>query len=240
MKLTGRMPQTGPLRRRPGTSAVGTVALCCVLGCIVAAIAVPLAPKASSQPLTAPATIDAMMEQLSRMPGLSARYREEKRIALLAVPLVDEGTIHFTPPAKLVRHCLRPERVSVLIEGSRLTMGGPSGRESVDLGSNPVLRSFVEGFVHLLAGDRAELERSNRIRYEPAADGSWRVSLEPRQRAVRHFIRYVRVCGRGLVIERLDVAETSGDESVTTFTNVDTSRRYTRAEISRIFRVPGR
>ena len=47
-------------------------------------------------------TVETLLAEFSHMPGLEARFREEKRIALLVLPLVSEGTIHFAPPARLV------------------------------------------------------------------------------------------------------------------------------------------
>jgi hypothetical protein len=54
---------------------------------------------------------------------------------------------------------------------------------------------------------------------------------------MRRVLRRVTVRGRGAVIERMAILEVSGDETVTTFSDVDTSRRYTDAEARRIFTV---
>src|SRR5689334_3239312 len=44
-----------------------------------------------------------LLRAFSGMPGLEARFREEKRIALLARPLTSEGRLFFTHPGLLLR-----------------------------------------------------------------------------------------------------------------------------------------
>ncbi|MEM9195672.1 MAG: outer membrane lipoprotein carrier protein LolA, partial [Myxococcota bacterium] len=73
-------------------------------------------------------SLDRLLEGFSEMPGLSARFREEKRIALLAVPLRSEGEIHFAPPGKLLRRVNQPTESAALIEGDTLTLVS-GGRE---------------------------------------------------------------------------------------------------------------
>jgi len=43
----------------------------------------------------------ALLARFAKAPGIYARFREEKHLAMLQVPLVNEGTIHFTPPGRL-------------------------------------------------------------------------------------------------------------------------------------------
>ncbi len=56
----------------------------------------------------APIAIDALLARFKAVPGLQAKWHEEKRIALLAKPLVSDGTLHYAPPQKLARHTLSP------------------------------------------------------------------------------------------------------------------------------------
>ena len=57
-----------------------------------------------------PQALDALLQKFRQMPGLEPRFREAKRIALLAVPLITEGWLYFAPPARLGRHTLAPEK----------------------------------------------------------------------------------------------------------------------------------
>src|SRR6185369_10778094 len=97
--------------------------------------------------------------RFAKSPGLYARYREEKHMAMLEAPLVNEGTIHFVPPSRLARHTERPIESTLIIDGNRLQFGDAEGKQTMDLGANPVARLFVDSFVMLLAGNRAGLEK---------------------------------------------------------------------------------
>jgi outer membrane lipoprotein-sorting protein len=182
--------------------------------------------------------VDGILRELRSVPGMEARFREEKRIALLSTPLVNEGTVSFAPPSRLVRRTIRPRPSTLLIDGDRLVVGDASGRREIDLSANPVVRSFVDSFVGLLRGDRAALERTYRIVPLPAEVGGWSVSLRPKRGPVRRAIREIRARGQGPAVEHLAVMERNGDVSETTFTDIDTRRHYSPREIPRVFRIP--
>jgi Outer membrane lipoprotein carrier protein LolA-like len=190
-------------------------------------------------------TLDALLARFRAMPGLFARYREEKHIALLAAPLVGEGTVHYAPPRRIARHALTPAPSSVVFDGSVLRFGDASGEQRIDVGSNPVVRAFIEVFLDVLAGDRAELERTFVVTYR-AGDAAhagdrdrWDLSLVPRAPALLAILREVRLAGRGTVVSEMHILEASGDEGVTTFSDVDPAHRYSTAEAARVFRVTG-
>jgi len=182
--------------------------------------------------------VDRILHQLRSVPGMQASFREEKRIALLSTPLVNEGTVHFAPPSRLARHTIRPRPSTLLIDGNRLVMGDASDRREIDLAASPVVRSFVDSFIGLLRGDRAALERTYRIVPHGLTAGRWSVTLRPKSGPVRRAIREIRASGRGPAIEHLAVLERNGDVSETTFTDIDTRRSYGAREIARIFRIP--
>ena len=59
-------------------------------------------------------TLETLLARFSKIPGLSAKFREEKHMTLLARPLVNEGTLHFAPPHRVARHVTKPSLSSVL------------------------------------------------------------------------------------------------------------------------------
>jgi len=182
-------------------------------------------------------TFSELLRRFAAMPGLEARFREEKRIALLEAPLVSEGTLHFAPPDALVRRIQSPTPTTVIIDGGQLRYGDGRRTGQVDLDANPLVRHFVESFVYLLAGDEAAIRRLYDVTFTPSADG-WELVLVPRREAMRRVLREVRVRGRGVVISQTRILEVSGDETLTTFTDVNTARRYTAAERARLLRLP--
>jgi len=53
-------------------------------------------------------------------------------------------------------------------------------------------------------------------------------------------IKELDLRGEGLVVRDVDVRETSGDVTHTTFTDVDVNHHYDTAEAARVFRLPKR
>jgi hypothetical protein len=204
-------------------------------------VAVVVAAKAGAPAAKhAAPSLDELLGAWKKAPGLYARFREEKHLAMLDAPLVTEGTIHFAPPGRLARRAESPIASVLLIEGDKLRFGDAEGGQSVDLATNPVARLFVDSFVKLLEGDRPGLERLFRVTLAARAGGGWRMTLAPRVAPMDKVIKDLVLDGEGLVLRTLDVRETSGDWTHTVFSDVDVARRYTPAEMGRLFRLPGK
>ena len=197
------------------------------------------APKPAAAERAAP-TFDELLAQFKRAPGLSAKFHEEKHLAMLEAPLVTEGTIHFAPPRRLARRAEKPVASVLLIEGDKLQFGDADGKQSVDLATNPAARLFVDAFVELLAGDRAGLEKLFSIAFAPRRGGAWRVTLTPRVAPMDKVIKELALSGDGLALREMDLRETSGDWTHTTFSDVDVNHAYAPAELARVFRLPGK
>ena len=202
---------------------------------ILAAILPAAGPVIAREPQAM--TLDTLLDGFRQMPGLEARFREEKRIAVLVVPLVSEGTLHFARPARLVRHTLAPERWSMLIDGPTLIFGDGNTREEVDLEANPVVRDYVNSFLLILVGDRVALVMGWRMEISVHAE-SWEMTLQPMSEPIKKTIREMTLRGKGAVIQWVKLVETTGDETVTLFSDINPSRRYSQAEIDRTFRIP--
>ncbi|HJL05841.1 MAG TPA: outer membrane lipoprotein carrier protein LolA [Polyangiaceae bacterium LLY-WYZ-15_(1-7)] len=182
-------------------------------------------------------SLDELLTAFRGMSGLSARFREEKRVALLAVPLRSEGEIHFAPPGRLLRRVTSPTPSAALIEDGRLTMTANGERQEIDLSSNPVVAGFVSSFRHVLAGDRAALEETYRIGYAREDDGGWELTLRPKGAPLDQFLERMVMRGRGTNVVEMRMVEVSGDTTVTTFHDVNVGRRWSEAELRRVFRL---
>jgi len=174
------------------------------------------------------------------MPGMEARFREEKRMSLLAAPLVSEGTLHYAPPGRLVRHTTKPAPSTVLVDGGMVRFGDARGSETLQIEGNPVARLFVDSFLKILAGDRAALEALFAMELKAGAGDVWELRLRPKVDPMPKMIERIELSGRGLVVASMRIVETGGDETVTAFTDVDAARRYDEAESARVFRLPAR
>lgn len=207
-----------------------------VLGIVLAASA--LGSTALAQDEASPPTLDALLERFAASPGFEARFVEEKRIALLAVPVRSEGHLWFAPPGRLMRRVERPDPSAALIDQGRLRMRQGDHVEEISIDENPVLRGFIDSFRAVLAGDRAALARFYRADYAPNAEGGgWALTLRPRGDALSRFLREIRLRGRGAVVSEMWMIEVNGDETHTTFHDVDTARRFSQADARRIFHI---
>jgi outer membrane lipoprotein-sorting protein len=208
--------------------------------------ALPLGVRAQQDGAPRPAqaqegfeTLEALLAGFKAMPGLYTKFREEKRMALLAAPLVNEGTLHYAPPQRVARHVLRPAPQTVLIDGTSVTMGDGRRTETVRLARNPVLKEFLDSFLLVLAGDRAALEKAYAVTFAPATpERPWSLSLKPRRSPMKDAIAEVAFVGRRLVIERMTIREVGGDHTVTTFSDADPARTYSAEEWKALFRLP--
>ncbi|HXU00140.1 MAG TPA: outer membrane lipoprotein carrier protein LolA [Polyangia bacterium] len=225
-------------------AAVRVVGAILTLAALVPASAmaksVKLAPKVAAED-KAPADIDALLAGLAKAPGLYARFREEKHITLLQQPLVSEGSLYFTPPARFARWTEKPIKSTMIIDGNQLQFGSADGQESMNLGTNPVARLFADAFVMLLSGNRAGLEKIFKMQLSPKPGGStgeWKLVLTPRVAPMDKLIKDLELRGRGLNLNELDVRESSGDWTRTSFSDVDLNRRYTPAEQTKFFTLP--
>jgi Outer membrane lipoprotein carrier protein LolA-like len=183
--------------------------------------------------------LDALLERCARSPGLSAQFTEEKQIALLAVPLRSEGVLHFAPGRGLVRHTSKPSPQSVLVTDQDLVFWDGKTTKRIALGSSVTIETFAHAFSLLLTANRAALEKSFSLvfRADDAGDG-WSLRLSPTGADLKKVIASIEIEGRGLDLSLLRVRETNGDVSTTRFSAVDAARKYTDAELDRLFRVP--
>lgn len=178
-----------------------------------------------------------LIKSFASLPGVEATFREEKTIALLATPLVNEGTVHFSRPGYFARHTLRPEKNSIVIRGDVVESGTTKQKETLRTGQHPVLRSFVQGYMGLLAGDFDALKKSYKLRYEDNKDG-WSIRLVPRDTRLLSVIKSIEMSGVDKQVSSMVIEEASGDVSKTTFSKVNVSRAYTKTERERIFKLP--
>jgi len=182
-------------------------------------------------------TLARLLSAFSSMDGLTARFTETKRIALLAAPLESEGVVHFAPPDRLLRRVTSPSPSAILLSGRHLTMVSNGDREELDLAEQPVVEGFVDTFRHVLAGDREALERTYRIHLEGDFD-DWRLTLRPRDEILRRFLRVMELRGSGGTIASMRMVEQNGDETLTEFHDVRTDRSWSAEEAERVFSLP--
>jgi hypothetical protein len=212
------------------------------LAALVAAAGAPLSAGAEvSQGEEPRFDLESLFAELASMPGLEARFREEKRIALLREPLVSHGVLYFAPPDRLLRHVREPVESTLLLRGRELSIGSSRGIRTIDLGADSVLRTFVDPFRLLLAGDIEALRTSYRVQLEASGNPParrWEIRLEPLHSPVQDAITWIRLSGQGRELFELEVREVSGDVTITRFSAVDTERHFSDRDFAELFERP--
>lgn len=178
-----------------------------------------------------------LLQRFRRIEGLSARFIEEKHIALLSAPLRTKGTLHYDREHEaLARHTTHPARSSVVVVDGEVRFGDAGSSRSLQVDRNPVARALVTTFLHVLRGDGKALEREFEVKFEPASgERGWRLTMKPRDGAVRRIFRRMRFEGRGARLASLAILESNGDRTEMRFEDVDLQRRYDDAERRRVF-----
>jgi hypothetical protein len=164
--------------------------------------------RAASAPLDLPA----LMAAMAAVPERRARFREERRLAALAVPLVATGFLYYRRPdfVEKVTERPRPERLVVRGEAVEVETAA-EGVRRFPLDQAPELEVLVAAIRAPLAGDLATLERAFHARLSGTLT-EWQLDLAPREERVQRMLRQVRLRGNGgQVLETLSV-QGNGDE----------------------------
>lgn len=203
--------------------------------CLLVALAAPIASASVRADAPAPELSD-VLARLAQIEALSAHFREEKRMPLLAEPLISEGTLHYAKPRLLVRHTEKPRKQSVLLRGETLSFGDGSEAQRISLSSQPALRVLVDTIVSVLAGDRAALEKAATVSIA-SHEGGYRIKVVPKDPKVKRLIQTMSFDGKGAMLTRMEILDASGDTALTTFSGVSVRKAFSEAERARLFRV---
>jgi outer membrane lipoprotein-sorting protein len=183
-------------------------------------------------------SIEDLMQRLARSGGVQARFHEVRYVSLLTAPLESEGILYFATPDLLARHTTRPGRSSVVVRGSQVALRDETGYQALPVGASELAPALIDHLVGLLRGDLETLRARHTLRFE-LHDRGWELRLEPRSRVVRSVIDSIRMEGRGNELLEMEVVETSGDRTVTSFSEVQRGRTFTPSEIERLFPIEG-
>jgi hypothetical protein len=174
----------------------------------------------SSPPTRADFSLDILLEQFTRINSADARFREEKRLALLEAPLVVEGTLSYRAPDYLRKEVHQPEHSLFEISGDSLRIETGKEQRTLSLDSHPLIRAFAESYRAILSGNGAILEQH----FETELTGTledWTLRLLPRDKQARGYIAAIIISGSSGHIHTTETVEASGDKTLMTITQED-------------------
>jgi outer membrane lipoprotein-sorting protein len=192
---------------------------------------------ANVSPGEAPLAVSEVLARLAKTDALTAHFHEDKRMALLAQPLRSEGTLYYEKPRLLARHTDKPHKSSLLLRGETLSFGDPQHSESIELSAQPALRVLVDTFVSVLAGDLAALTRVAEVTVEALPEQGFRIRVTPKDQQVKRLVRAMSFEGQGALLSRMELLDTNGDTTLTTFSDVKLHKPFSAAERARFFKI---
>lgn len=181
-------------------------------------------------------SLESVMERFAHSGGVAARFRETRQLTILSEPIESRGTLYFAPPDRLARHVTEPGEAKIVVRGDRVSFRDETGVQTLELGSSEVARAMVGNVMVLLRGDLEALRAQYEVGFEVTGQ-DWRLDLVPRDRVVRQLIERLRVDGRGNRLVRMESIETSGDVTITEFSDVEVGVDFSTGERADVFSV---
>lgn len=153
------------------------------------------------------------MAEMAKRSGGTVRFVEERHFKLLTEPLIVKGTLSFEGD-RLEKHNKEPEDERVVIDGQRVTIISAARQrpQSVYLSDFPALDVFVSGLRATLRGDLSRLRNRFWVKYDHNGD-AWRMTLTPLEAEALAVVREVKMSGKAVHMDTVEVIEASGDRS---------------------------
>jgi outer membrane lipoprotein-sorting protein len=190
---------------------------------LILLILVGIAPLAWANPMTQ-SDIDQLIQRLqtlhSSQPSMQANFREERHLAMLKDPVVNEGTVWFTLPDKIRREIGGKTPSTTVIDGKKMSIYYPNYQqvEIYDLEKRPIIKDSLRA---LTAGLNFR-EIGSYYNVEGTKEGNgYHVTLTPKTASVRKLVRTVDLTiDENLAPTRVIVEDAKGQRFTITYTNV--------------------
>jgi outer membrane lipoprotein-sorting protein len=148
---------------------------------------------------------------------MQAEFREEKRMALMQKPVIEEGTLAFLPPDKFRREV--KGRSLTVCDGNTLWLYYPEFNEAekYNLSSNRGLRETLGA---MSSGFGLQEVAKNFGIKATKTDGGYQLALTPKNSALRKSVTQILVnLSSDLTVQKLEIQGAEGDRTITEFNN---------------------
>src|SRR6201995_297289 len=160
---------------------------------LILSLLLAIAPLAGAATMT-PSDIDQLVQKLQALhndqPSLQANFREERHLAMLKDPVVNEGKVWFTMPDKIRREIGGKTPSTTVIDGKKMSIYYPNYQqlEIYDLEKRPVIKDSLRA---LTAGLNFR-EVTNYYDLEGSKNGNqYQITLIPKTASVRKLVKSV-------------------------------------------------
>jgi len=198
------------------------------------------APEERSPPACA-LDVATVLRSLAALPGVEARFVEERHIVLLERPLQTSGVIYYAAPDLFARHTEAPSASVLVVEARQVRLIRGDDQETIPIDVAPIVKPLLRGFLAVLQGDLDALGADYSLALQPDPDCvRWVLTLTPRAAPLQDAVARIVVEGQGALVAATELVERNGDRTRTVYTTVDPARTFTAAEKTTVFRLtPG-
>jgi outer membrane lipoprotein-sorting protein len=152
--------------------------------------------------------------------SLQANFREERHMAILKDPVVNQGKIWFTPPDKIRREIAGNSPSTTVIDGKKMTIYYPKLKtaEQYDLEKRPIIRQSLEALTAGLnfqrVGDYYNIEGTKE-------DKSYVITLSPKTASIRRLVKSLTLTMQtDLTPEKVDFQSPRGERVFISYSDV--------------------
>ncbi len=168
--------------------------------------------------------VDQLIEKLRGIhdskPSLAANFREERHVAMLREPVVNEGRVWLTIPDKIKREIDGQNPSTTVINGKNMFIYYPKFKqvEEYDLEKRPMVRDSIQA---LTAGlDFRRVTEFYQVEASKEADG-YQITLTPKTAQVKRLIKTAQIkIGPDLTPEAATVQLAKGGTVSVSYSNV--------------------
>jgi outer membrane lipoprotein-sorting protein len=152
--------------------------------------------------------------------SLQANFREERHVAILKEPVINEGKIWFTPPDKIRREITGNSPSTTVIDGQKMTIYYPKLQtaEQYDLVKRPIIRQSLEALTAGLNFQRV----ADYYNIEGTKEGgSYIITLTPKTAAIRRLVKSLTLTMQtDLTPQKVDFQSPRGERVFISYSDV--------------------
>jgi outer membrane lipoprotein-sorting protein len=190
---------------------------------LILSLLLAIAPFAGAGTMT-PSDIDQLVQKLQALhntqPSLQANFREERHLAMLKDPVVNEGKVWFTLPDKIRREIGGKTPSTTVTDGKKVWIYYPNYQqlEIYDLEKRPIIKDTMRA---LTAGLNFR-EVTTYYAIEGSKNGAeYQLTLTPKTASVRKLVKTVNLTiDENLTPLRVVIQDNKGQVFTETYTNV--------------------
>jgi outer membrane lipoprotein carrier protein len=190
---------------------------------LILSLLLAIAPLAGASTMT-PSDIDQLVQKLQALhntqPSLQANFREERHLAMLKDPVVNEGKVWFTLPDKIRREIGGKTPSTTVTDGKKVSIYYPNYQqvEVYDLEKRPIIKDTMRA---LTAGLNFR-EVATYYAIEGSKNGTqYQLTLTPKTASVRKLVKTVNLTiDENLTPVRVVIQDNKNQVFTETYTNV--------------------